>query len=125
MTANVLVIVIGVGLIAFISWWFFAKHEQTKQTATVNDNYQEVTVEVNGGYNPETVVVKQGVPAKLIFDRKDQSGCLSEVVFADWGIDEKLPVNEKHPIEIDTSKAGEFEFACGMNMFKGKVVVQK
>lgn len=85
---------------------------------------QEVTVTVNGGYTPNTVVFKQGVPAQIVFDRKDPSGCFSHVVFPDFGINEELPVNEQYPIEIDTSKAGEYQYACGMNMFHGKVVIK-
>ena len=37
---------------------------------------------------------------------------------------EQLPQNQLHQIEFDTSKAGEYEFACGMNMFHGKVIVK-
>lgn len=85
---------------------------------------QEVEVVVNGGYIPNVVVVKQGVPASIIFYRKDSSGCFSEVMFPDFGIHESLPVDEKYTIDIDTSKAGEFEYACGMNMFHGKVIVK-
>ena len=52
------------------------------------------------------------------------SGCFNEVVFPDFGIHETLPVDEPYPIEIDTSKPGEYQYACGMNMFHGKVVIK-
>lgn len=35
-----------------------------------------------------------------------------------------LPLNEPQEFDLDTSKAGEIDFACGMNMFKGKVVIE-
>ena len=112
-------------LIGFILWWFFGKRNISETEATMSDNNnQEVTVTVNGGYVPNTVVLKQGVPANIVFDRKDPSGCFSHVVFPDFGVNEELPVNEKHAIEIDTSKPGEYQYACGMNMFHGKVIVK-
>ena len=46
-------------LIGFISWWFFGKHEQKEVSATMKDkNLQKVKVVVDGGYTPNTVVLK-------------------------------------------------------------------
>ncbi|QEA31845.1 cupredoxin domain-containing protein [Secundilactobacillus malefermentans] len=121
---KILVAVIAVLLIGFIVWWFFGKHVTKAVTADVESDGQSVDVVVSGGYSPATVVLKQGIPAKINFNRKDPSSCLEQVVFEKFGINEYLPQNENHSIEIDTSKAGEYDFACGMNMFHGKVVVK-
>ncbi|MFT4245546.1 MAG: cupredoxin domain-containing protein [Micrococcaceae bacterium] len=121
---NFLVILGAIVLIGLIVWWFFGKHNTTETEAAMADNKQEVEVVVNGGYTPNTVVLKQGVPANIVFNRKDPSGCFSHVVFPDFGVNEELPVNEQYAIEIDTSKAGEYQYACGMNMFHGKVVIK-
>lgn len=120
------VVVVGASLlIGFIMWWFFGKRNTSEMEANMTSNdQQEVEVVVNGGYVPNTVVLKQGVPAKVVFNRKDPSGCFEQVVFPDFGISEHLPVNEEFPIEIDTSKPGEYQYACGMNMFFGKVIVK-
>ena len=121
-----LIVLIGATLlIGFIVWWFFGKRDSKETEATMSkSNKQEVEVTVNGGYTPSVVVFKQGVPASLVFDRKDPSGCFNEVIFPDFGIHEELPVNEKFTIDINTSQAGEFNYACGMNMFHGKVVIK-
>ena len=124
MITKIIVLVIGITLIGFISWWFFGKHEKEAVTADVADNVQEVTVKVGGGYSPETVVLKKGVPAVINFYRKDPSSCLEQVVFSDFGISKMLPENENTKIEINTDKAGEYGFACGMNMFHGKVIIK-
>lgn len=121
---NILVVVGASLLIGFIVWWFFGKRSTSEIKAAMSGNEQQVEVVVNGGYVPNTVVLKQGVPAKLIFNRKDPSGCFEQVVFPDFGISEHLPVNKEFPIEIDTSKSGEYQYACGMNMFFGKVVIK-
>ena len=120
------VVVVGASLlIGFIMWWFFGKRNTSEMEANMTSNdQQEVEVVVNGGYVPNTVVLKQGVPAKVVFNRKDPSGCFEQVVFPDFGISEHLPINEEFPIEIDTSKPGEYQYACGMNMFFGKVIVK-
>ncbi|MFC6275280.1 cupredoxin domain-containing protein [Levilactobacillus tangyuanensis] len=121
---KLIVTVVAFGLIAFISWWFFGKHAVKEVAADQTANQQSVDVEVSGGYSPSTVVLKQGIPAQINFNRKDASSCLEQVVFEDFGINDFLPKNEKHSVTIDTSKAGEYDYACGMNMFHGKVIVK-
>jgi plastocyanin domain-containing protein len=114
----------AVVLIGFIIWWFFGKRQADAVAAEIKGNKQTATVTVDGGYVPNVITLKQGVPATLRFDRKDPSACLEEVVFPDFGIHEKLPVGKQHSIAIDTSKPGEYKYACGMNMFFGKVIVK-
>lgn len=121
---NISVITIAALLIGFIVWWFFGRHEKEAAVAQLTGGVQEIEVVVDGGYAPSTVVLERGVPATLKFNRKDPSGCFNEVVFPDFGIREDLPVGDIHPIAIDASKPGEYQYSCGMNMFFGKVVVR-
>lgn len=121
---KLLVLIGAVILIGFIFWWFFGKHKTNEGESIVSNNKQEVEVIVNGSYTPNTVVLKQGIPASIIFNRKDPSGCFNEVMFPDFGIHETLPVEKKYNISIDTSKPGEYRYACGMNMFHGKVIIK-
>jgi len=46
------------------------------------------------------------------------------VVFSDFGINQALPQNQAETVQIDTSKPGEFEWACGMDMFHGKLIIK-
>ncbi|AVK63767.1 copper-binding protein [Lactobacillus sp. CBA3606] len=121
---NIIVTLVAVILISFIIWWFSGKHQTTQLTAAMTNHQQAVSVEVNGGYTPSTVVLKQGVPAEIQFNRKDPSTCLEQVVFPDFGINQFLPKNQPAAVKIDTSKAGEYDYACGMNMFHGKVIIK-
>lgn len=122
--ARIMVLIIGILMIGFIAWWFFVKHEAKTETAAVASDQQDVDILVKGGYSPEQVVLKQGVPAKLHFTRTDPSSCLDHVVFPDFGINQALPQNQEETVTIDTNKPGEYEWACGMDMFHGKVIIK-
>lgn len=76
------------------------------------------------GFTPTEITYKQGAPLKLAFYRSDAQNCGSEIVFKDLHITKKLPVGRVVLIDIPTDASGEFAFACGMNMFKGKIIVQ-
>ncbi|UQS85916.1 cupredoxin domain-containing protein (plasmid) [Nicoliella spurrieriana] len=115
---------IGIGLIAFIGWWFFAPRPEDRKQSAVVANHQTVAIDVNGGYAPETVELQAGVPATLNFTRRDPSGCLDHVVFNDFGINQELPKGKTESIDIDTSKPGVYQWACGMDMFHGKVIIK-
>lgn len=113
----------GLGLIGLELWWFlFSKPKSRK--ATTQGGIQEVTVTVDGGYEPSQIVVQAGQPVRLNFDRKDPSSCLEEVRFPDFRIAQELPLNQVTPIEFTPDKPGRYEFTCGMNMFRGVVEVQ-
>jgi len=65
-----------------------------------------------------------GKLTKINFLRTDPTDCLSEVVLPDFKIKKELPLNKKITIEITPQKAGEFGYACGMNMYHGKIIVK-
>ena len=111
-------------LIGLVVWWFFGWRKAKEVVATLTDNKQQVRVTVSGGYTPNTVVLQRGVPAQIVFDRQDPSGCFSQVAFPDFGISRELPMGQQHAIDIDTSQPGEYPYACGMNMFHGKVIIK-
>lgn len=119
-----LILIISLGLIGAIIWWFFGKHATSSEMAQESANHQTATVVVKGGYSPETVVLKKGVPATINFDMKDSTACLSHVVFDQLGVDKDLTKQPITKVDIPTDKAGDINFACGMNMFHGKVVVK-
>ncbi|MFB2920678.1 cupredoxin domain-containing protein [Aerosakkonema funiforme] len=113
----------GLGLIGLELWWFLLSKPKSRK-ATTQGGVQEVTVTVDGGYEPSQIVVQAGQPVRLNFDRKDPSSCLEEVRFPDFRIAQELPLNQVTPIEFTPDKPGRYEFTCGMNMFRGVVDVQ-
>lgn len=117
-------VIIGIIVILALLWWFFGEHEESSAQSQVKNGSQESTVVVKGGYSPQTVVLKKGVPAKIKFDMQDSTACLSHVVFDSLGVNKDLTKQRYTEVEIPTDKAGEINFACGMDMFHGKVVVK-
>jgi plastocyanin domain-containing protein len=113
----------GLGLIGLELWWFLLSKPKSRQ-ATSQGGVQEVTVTVDGGYEPSQIVVKAGQLVRLNFDRKDPSSCLEEVRFPDFRIAQDLPLNQTTAIEFTPDKPGRYEFTCGMNMFRGVVEVK-
>ena len=113
----------GLGLIGLELWWFLLSKPKSRQ-ATTQGGIQEVTVTVDGGYEPSQITVQAGQPVRLNFDRKDASSCLEEVRFPDFRIARELPLNQTTAIEFTPDKPGRYEFTCGMNMFRGVVEVQ-
>jgi len=117
------VLVAAAVLIAGVLWYFFGERE--KVAVDIGDNgVQEIKITVKGGYSPDVIAVKQGVPVKLDFYRDESASCTEQVVFGDFGIARDLPAFKTTSIEFTPDKAGEFTFACGMNMVRGKLVVE-
>jgi plastocyanin domain-containing protein len=113
----------GLGLIGLELWWFLLSKPKSRK-ATAQGGVQEITVTVDGGYEPSQIVVQAGQPVRLNFDRKDPSSCLEEVRLPDFRIAQELPLNQVTAIEFTPDKPGRYEFTCGMNMFRGVVEVQ-
>ncbi len=122
-TTEILVIIGGVVLIGLTLWYFFGEREQVA-AQTNETGIQEIKVTVKGGYSPDIIVVKKGLPVRLNFYRDETSSCSEQVVFGDLGIAKDLPAFKTTPIEFTPEKSGEFIFACGMNMLRGKLIVE-
>src|SRR5262245_51134041 len=75
------------------------------------------------GYVPSTVDVKKGETVVLRFKRTTKSDCLAQVVIPKLGIKEDLPLEQPVEVVVKADQEGDIEFACGMNMLKGKIHV--
>lgn len=113
----------GLSLIGLELWWFLLSKPKSS-SAIAESGIQEITVTVDGGYEPSRIVVQARQPVKLNFDRRDPNSCLEEVRFPDFQITQLLLLNQVTAIEFTPDKPGRYEFTCGMNMFRGVVEVQ-
>ena len=78
-----------------------------------------------GGYEPATVALRAGVPARLVFTRTTDDSCGTEVGAPALGVPETpLPLDQPVSVEFTPDEAGRFTFTCGMDMMEGTVVVR-
>jgi P-type Cu+ transporter len=112
----------GVALIAALAYFFFGPKQARR--AEVRGGVQQVEVVVKGGYSPNLIRVQEGVPLRLIFERRENSDCSSRVVFPDFGVSKSLAAFGRTVVELMPKRSGEFGFACGMNMLHGTLLVE-
>jgi plastocyanin domain-containing protein len=120
--AQISVTITGILLIIGVAWFFFGERAGT--VAQLADGVQVLHVTVKGGYSPDTLVVKRGRPVRIEFDRQETSSCSDTVVFGDFGISRPLPAFKTTPVELNPDRPGSFEFTCGMNMLRGRLIVE-
>jgi Cu+-exporting ATPase len=123
MNATDIIVVIGaVAALAGLGWFFFGPRRAA--SADLADGVQRAAVTVSGGYRPEVVRLRQGVPAELIFDRRETGDCTSRVVLPDFHVSVALPAYQSTTVRLMPMTSGEFGFACGMNMIHGTLIVE-
>jgi plastocyanin domain-containing protein len=113
----------GVAAVVFVLWYFFGERERAAAEVRAS-GVQEIDVTVKGGYSPDVIVVKQGTPVRINFRREETASCSERVVFGDFRVARDLPAFKTTPVEFTPERAGEFAFTCGMNMMRGKLVVE-
>ncbi|HEX9352979.1 MAG TPA: heavy metal translocating P-type ATPase [Streptosporangiaceae bacterium] len=118
--ADIAVIIAAVAALAGLGWFFFAPRRA--RTAELAGGVQRITVTVRGGYSPDVIRARQGVPLEVVFDRQESGDCTSRVVFPDLAVNASLPAFERTTVRLAPPE-GSFGFACGMNMVHGTLIV--
>ena len=122
-TSEILVLGGAAVLIVAVLWYFFGPKQATAAVEGAG-GVQEIKVTVKGGYSPDVIAVEAGRPVRLDFYRDETASCSEQVVFRDFGIARDLPAFKTTTIEFTPEKPGEYTFACGMNMMRGKLIVE-
>jgi len=90
--------------------------------ATEAGGVQKIAIDMSSGsYNPNVITLKAGVPTEITFGQS--SGCTAQVQSSDLGFSEDLTSGPK-TVKIGALEPGTYNFACGMNMVTGQIVVQ-
>src|SRR5215475_6249008 len=117
--ATIILLVAAIALLAT-----FGHAPEAASEAAPQSEAQTATVEVTDkGFEPSSLKLKADAPAKVTFVRKTDATCAKVVMIKEYNINRKLPLNEPVTVEFTPHK-GEFTFACGMDMIKGKLVVE-
>lgn len=98
---------------------------EVKGAAVVKGDVQEMTIRVNGGYDPNVIEVKKGIPLKLTFEKHSSGGCDAQISIPAINVLEDLPTDGTVTYEIPVpNEAGQvIDFTCGMNMISGQIRV--
>lgn len=112
----------------FIAWLlsgFLCVAPIAAQKKKTGEYLYTVTVRVSRtGYTPTEIRVRKGQKTRLVFIRTDTQNCGEELVIAKYDIRRKLPLKQRVTVILTPTETGEFTFACGMNMMRGKIIVQ-
>lgn len=115
-----LINLVGVALIALIVWWFWLYKPGED---ALNDASSLIVVE-SGIYQPAHIRLAANQAAELHFLRKDASPCSEIVQIPALEISENLPLNQARSISLPPMEAGDYEFHCQMQMYRGVIHVE-
>jgi plastocyanin domain-containing protein len=89
------------------------------------ENRQEIRITVDDkGYHPSEIHAPANSPIRLIFTRTTDEGCGHQLAIPTLNIRRDLPFNEPVSIDITTPPSGSLPFTCGMDMYRGSVVIK-
>jgi Cu+-exporting ATPase len=122
MTTSDLAVLIGaIVLLGILAWFFLAPRRATQ--ALSQGSEQSVDIIVKGGYSPDTIQATVGVPLRITFDRQESGSCTEKVIIPAFRVAADLPANRRTTIVLTPDTLGTYEFACGMNMVHGKLII--
>ncbi len=122
--SQIIVTLVGVGLLAFVGWFFFLAPHRVAAAVSSSAGVQQVDIMVKGGYSPNVIEVEHGKPVQLNFYRDEEGTCSEELLLPDFNIRRDLAPFKTTAIAFLPKQAGTFEFTCGMHMLRGSLVVK-
>lgn len=123
MNGSDIAVLIGAAvLLIALGWFFFAPRKAIH--ATSEGKNQSIEIIVKGGYSPDTIQATVGVPLHITFDRQESGSCTEKVLIPAFRISADLPANRRTVVTFTPDTPGTYEFACGMNMVHGKLIIK-
>lgn len=97
---------------------------KTANNVEIPKDAYKITVS-KAGFTPGEITLDRSNYSKLAFLRTDSENCGNEIVIKDLDIRKQLPVGEVVLVDLPENFKGKtLNFACGMDMLKGKILVQ-
>jgi len=99
---------------------------QNSGLETINvsaDGFQVIEMNVTAsGWQPNSFVLKKGVPVKWKIDVQQLTGCNNEILVRDYGLDIKLK-SGLQTVEFTPDKTGTIRWSCWMGMLQGQFII--
>jgi plastocyanin domain-containing protein len=89
----------------------------TPQAAAKNDGVIAISI-TDDGFQPARSVVPKGTPLTLVFTRKSDQTCVTDVTFGRLAKTVALPLNQPVRVELPALE-DTLSFSCPMDMYKG------
>lgn len=117
----------GIFILILISGTFFFSPNLTGNVvypvSAQTGDVQTVKLSVSGGnYVLSPSTFKKGVPVRLEADISKMPGCSKSIVISAFNV-RKTVSSSDNVIEFVPDKAGTFNIACSMNMYRGTFVI--
>ena len=94
----------------------------TIQSVEIKDGVQYVTINAKGGYSPQIVTAKAGIPTKLIVKTSGTYDCSASLVVRSAGFQKILQSTGEEIIDLGIPKSGEkIQGLCGMGMYNFQI----
>jgi plastocyanin domain-containing protein len=119
-TALIIIILI----LALAGYFLFSSNNLILgKSILTNEKVQVVKISVEGSkYILTPSEVKIGIPVKIEADMTKMPGCSKSIVISSFNIRKTL-TSQDNTIEFTPDKAGTFNIACSMNMYRGTFTV--
>jgi heme/copper-type cytochrome/quinol oxidase subunit 2 len=98
--------------------------EKTELDLTKESNPKIEMMITPTGYSPNVIKVKKGVPVELNITNPGDNSCFSTFMMPDFGLNNVNLKAGTTKLSFTPDEAGQYTFSCGMNMFKGTVIVE-
>lgn len=76
------------------------------------------------GFHPTSLTIPAGTPVTLVVTRTSENTCAREIVIPSRNETHRLPLNRPVEIKLPPQKKGTLTFACGMDMYRGRLLIQ-
>lgn len=115
-----------VGILAIIVVYFLVSGRgltgnAVSEKSSTEDAVQNINLGFNANYYPNTITVELGKPVEITLDSSVR-GCFRSFHIRDLGVS-YLSSGPSDTIKFIPLKKGTFEFACGMRMATGTIIV--
>jgi plastocyanin len=98
--------------------------KQTELNLTKEANPKIEMMVTPTGYSPNVIKVKKGVPVELNITNPGDNSCFSTFMMPDFDLNNVNLKAGTTKLSFTPDKEGKYTFSCGMNMFKGTVIVE-
>lgn len=116
----IIVLLVGFGIFMFVN------SGNTNPTGNLIDSKGEVQIVKlsveNGKYIMNPSELKIDVPVRIEADMSNMPGCSKSIVISSFNV-RKSFTSSDNTVEFIPDKAGTFNIACSMNMYRGTFVV--